>query len=97
MHRRWFLALVVSALAGGVCLGAEEAAPPRKPDAFFAGSVMESTPEKLVVSRTNLGRKQSRTFIVTPDTKVEGELALKARVTVRYTTDDSGDTATLRS
>ena len=41
------------------------------------------------------GRAESRTFQLTSETKIEGSLALKVRVTVRYVTDDDGDTATL--
>jgi hypothetical protein len=86
---------------GLICLtplgaGAEEsAAAARKTDAFFAGTVAESTPEKLTVARTVLGKNETRSFVVNADTKVEGTLSAKARVTVRYTTDDSGDTALL--
>ena len=39
---------------------------------------------------------EKRTFRVTPDTKVEGKLRMKVRVTVRYTSgDDEEDVATL--
>ena len=64
-------------------------------DTFFAGAVTESTPEKITVGRTVRGRAESRTFQLTSETKIEGSLALKVRVTVRYVTDDDGDTATL--
>lgn len=64
-------------------------------DAFFAGLVVEFKLDKVTVSRTVLGKNESRTFAVTADTKVEGRLGAKARVTVRYTSDDSGDTAVL--
>jgi hypothetical protein len=98
--RRSILPIAVL-LAGEICaplqqLVAQDApAVIEKADAFFAGSVVESTPERLVVSRTVLGKTESRTFALTSDTKVEGQLALKARVTVRYASDDNGDTALL--
>ncbi len=38
---------------------------------------------------------ESKTFKVTPQTKFEGKLAKNTRVTVRYISDDDGDTATL--
>lgn len=67
----------------------------KKVDAFFAGAVVETTPEKLTVSRTVLGKTESRSFAVTPETKIEGRIIPKARVTVRYASDESGDTAVL--
>jgi hypothetical protein len=66
-----------------------------KPETFFAGTVMESTAEKITVSRVVLGKTEKRTFRVTPDTKFEGKVKSKVRVTVRYVTGDDGDTAEL--
>ena len=95
--------LVVLALEWGVAglvvsplLADEHAtATAKKPDAFFAGTVVESTAEKLTLTRTVLGKPEDRTFIVTPETKIEGRLRARVRVTVRYTSDESGDTATM--
>ena len=67
----------------------------RKADAFFAGIVVESMPEQITISRTVLGKTEKRSFRVTPDTRVEGRLRVRVRVTVRYSSDDDGDTATL--
>lgn len=69
--------------------------PPKQVDTFFAGSVTEITPIKVSVSRKVSGKTENRSFRITPDTKVEGKLKMKVRVTVRYSTDDTGDTATL--
>jgi hypothetical protein len=66
-----------------------------KPETFFAGTVIESTPEKITVSRVVLGKTEKRVFRVTPETKCEGKLKAKARVTVRYVTTDDGETAEL--
>jgi hypothetical protein len=66
-----------------------------KPETFFAGTVIETTPEKIVVSRVVLGKTEKRVFRVTPDTKCEGKLKAKVRVTVRYITADDGETAEL--
>ena len=83
-------------LAGIAVATQQDSAPPKKPDAFFAGSVAESTAEKIVVSRVVSGKTERRTFRITPDTKVEGKLRVKVRVTVRYTSDeDEQDVATL--
>jgi hypothetical protein len=65
----------------------------KKQDAFFAGNVLEFTSEKVTISRVVLGKTQKRAFRITPDTKVEGELRMKVRVTVRYETADDGDVA----
>jgi len=65
----------------------------KKPDAFFAGNVLEYTSEKVTISRVVLGKTQKRAFRITPDTKVEGDLRMKVRVTVRYETADDGDVA----
>lgn len=67
----------------------------KKTDAFFAGTVVESTAEKITVRRTVLGKPENRSFAVTEDTKVEGRLRTRVRVTVRYTSDENGDTATM--
>ena len=67
----------------------------KKPDAFFSGSVVESTEVTLIVSRTVLGKKERHTFAMTSDTKVEGRLRAGARVTVRYAPGDNGDSAIL--
>ena len=65
------------------------------PDTFFAGTVKESTSEKIVVARIVRGKAESRAFRLRPDTKIEGALAASVRVTVRYVSDDDGDIATL--
>lgn len=64
-------------------------------DAFFAGTIVETTTERITVTRVVLGHRESRTFLRTPETRVEGRLAPNVRVTVRYASDESGDTATL--
>jgi hypothetical protein len=87
-----FLALVVPHP-----LWADEhsAAAPKKADAFFAGTVVESTAEMITLTRTVLGKAEDRSFVVTPDTKIEGRLRARVRVTVRYISDENGDTATM--
>ena len=66
-----------------------------KPDTFFAGTVVESTPDRLTVSRVVLGKTEKRIFRITADTKCEGKLKAKVRVTVQYVTTEDGDTAEL--
>ena len=64
-------------------------------DTYFAGTVADYTAQKITVSRVVLGKTEKHAFRITAETKVEGRLRAKVRVTVRYITDDDGDTATL--
>jgi hypothetical protein len=100
VQRIW---LAVLALEWGITglalrpLSADEpsTAAAKKADAFFAGTVVEWTEEKITLTRTVLGKPENRSFVMTADTKIEGRLRAKIRVTVRYTSDDNGDTATM--
>ena len=67
----------------------------KREDTFFAGTVASWDTQKIVVSRSVAAKKEQRTFRMTPETKVEGKLRAKVRVTVRYTSDEDGDIATL--
>ncbi len=92
--RSWFvLALLYSGIA--LCAGQEGSSKPQEnSDGFFSGLVISIADDKLVVSREVLGKPaEQHTFRVNPDTKVEGKLKAKARVTVRYTPTDDGDLA----
>lgn len=89
--------LVSGLLAGAAAMPivADEAATVKTADTFFAGTVSQSSAETIIVGRIVRGKAESRTFRLTAQTKIEGKLAVKVRVTVRYITDDDGDTATL--
>ncbi len=90
-----FFVIGLLASTAAAPLRADETATTKAPDTFFAGTVTELTSETVVVGRTVRGKAESRTFQLTPQTKTEGKLAAKVRVTVRYISDDDGDTATL--
>jgi hypothetical protein len=90
-----FLVIGLLASTAAAPLWADETTTAKAPDAFFAGAVTELTSETIVVGRMVRGKAESKTFQMTPQTKTEGKLAVKVRVTVRYVTDDEGDTATL--
>ena len=61
---------------------------------FLAGNVIALSESKVTVRRIVLGKESdTRTFTITPETRIEGKLRLKARVTVQYVTDDDGDRA----
>jgi len=77
-----------------VGLRAQQEPTEKKPDTFFAGIVMEFSTAKITVSRVVLGKTEKRSFHMTPETKVEGKLRVKARVTVRWAAAEEGDTAT---
>ncbi len=61
---------------------------------FFSGIVTDNAPDSLTVTRSVLGKSPvTRTFQITPETKIEGRLRVKARVTVQYAPGDDGDRA----
>jgi hypothetical protein len=90
-------AFVIGLLASTAAprLAADETKAGKTADTFFAGTVAQSTSETITVARTVRGKAESRTFNLTPQTTIEGKLAPRVRVTVRYIVDDDGDTATL--
>ena len=52
---------------------------------FFSGVVTELAADKITVLKAVLGKNSdTRTFLITQETHVEGKLRVKARVTVRY-------------
>jgi hypothetical protein len=75
---------------------AQDAAPGEqkpKPD-YFSGTITVLDEEKVTVLKTVLGKNsETRTFLITKETRIEGKLRVKARVTVRYTHDDEGNRA----
>lgn len=61
---------------------------------MFSGNIVELEKAKITVSRSVPGKPdEKRTFLIKPDTKVEGRLRAKARVTVGYMTNQEGDVA----
>jgi hypothetical protein len=74
---------------------AQDSSQQKKEDTFFAGTVASFDPQKVVVARSVSAKTEQKTFRMTPETKVEGKLRAKVRVTVRYVTDEDGDIATL--
>jgi hypothetical protein len=74
---------------------AQGAAPSEQPHSeFFSGVVTTLAEDKITVFRTVLGKSpETRTFLITAETRVEGKLRVKVRVTVRYTREEEGDRA----
>ena len=68
--------------------------PAAPPDQFFSGTIVEITAESITVSRTVLGKNSgTRTFAITPETRIEGKPRAKARVTVRFVSEEENDRA----
>jgi hypothetical protein len=106
----WFYVTKVALLA--ICMGCANAAatqedpgPPKSSspasephyDSTFSGPIVELTAERVTVSRSILGKPaEKRSFWIKPDTRIEGKLRLKVKVTVGFvTTEDGGDIARL--
>ena len=61
---------------------------------FVSGFIAELPPGKIVVNRALSGKPiETRTFIVNGETKVEGKLRQRVRVTVGFKPSDEGDIA----
>src|SRR5579884_3890393 len=96
------LVLIATLCCGGVPgvtrITAQQAKPQpaEQGNQTFAGTVVELTATNVTVSRSILGSAaQKRTFVLKPDTRVEGHLHAKARVTVGFITTTEGDIARL--
>ncbi len=61
---------------------------------FFSGVITVLANDQITVSRNVPGKNADvRVFLIAKETRVEGKLHLKARVTVRYAHSDDGDHA----
>ena len=62
----------------------------------FSGTVVELNAQRVSVSRSILGgAAERRSFVLKPDTRIEGHLRVKARVTVGFVNTAEGDVARL--
>lgn len=74
----------------------DEAKSEPKYDDTFSGPVVELTAAKITVSRSILGKPaEKHTFLIKPDTRIEGKLKVRAKVTVGFVVTDDGDVARL--
>jgi len=66
-------------------------------DETFSGPIVEVSATQITVSRSILGKPaEKRKFSIKPDTRIEGKLRVRAKVTVGFvTTDDGEDVARL--
>jgi hypothetical protein len=71
--------------------------PEQQPEAgqgFVSGTVTYYSSAKIVVNRAVLGKPpEERTFLITPETKIEGRPRVNARVTVGFRPTEAGDVA----
>lgn len=89
--RRHFLKTLVAWVMLLPVLAAQTEAPLYE---FFSGEVVELSADRLTVERKVRGKDHQRhTFLITPETKVEGKLSIKTRVTVGFKPGDEGDVA----
>jgi hypothetical protein len=103
--RGFVLLVVLSASLSGLVFSAQGEAASQKPKAVksepkysdtFSGPIIELSSDKVTVSRSILGKPaEKRTFWIKPDTRVEGKLRMKVKVTVGFVTTDDGDVARL--
>lgn len=87
--------LVLLSTAFPFSLRAQDKAPAEQPrNEFFSGVVTELSGDKITVLKALLGKNsETRTFLIAADTRIEGKLRVKARVTVRYTRDEDTNRA----
>lgn len=91
---RLVLSVCLSSPLGITALAAQENPPASEPSyEFFSGNVVEASDTKITVTRTVLGHSENRDFQINPDTKIEGKLKPKARVTVGFKSSEQGDVA----
>ncbi len=61
---------------------------------MYSGTVTDMDKDKVTVSRAVPGKPaEKRTFVLKPETKIEGKLKARVRVTVGYVSKDEGDVA----
>ena len=82
-------------LLHGVLRAQEQGTTPAEPNyEFFSGTISELPAGQIAVARTVLGKPaENRSFLINSDTKIEGKLRLKARVTVGFKSTADGDLA----
>ena len=69
-------------------------APPETSYEFFSGTISQLPSAQIAVARILSGKPaENRIFLINSDTKIEGKLRLKARVTVGFKPTPDGDLA----
>jgi hypothetical protein len=90
----WLFNTVCCVLITASVLGAQDIAAKEVDYQMYSGIVSGLDKQTLTVTRTVAGKPpESRTFLLKPETKIEGKLKTKARVTVGYLSKDEGEVA----
>ena len=64
---------------------------------FVSGTIAELPQGRIVVNRALIGKApELRSFLITPETVVEGTLRVRVRVTVGFKTRDDGESVAVR-
>lgn len=92
------LVTLLGFLQTAMALGQESPVVPPEEQAqhslYFSGTITTVEVDKLTVVRNLIGKEPTtRVFLLTNETRMEGKLRPKARVTVRFITGDDGDRA----
>ena len=88
------LAVCLSLPLSTATFHAQENPPATEPTSeFFSGTIVDASNEKITVARTVLGHTENHDFIINSDTKIEGKIKPKARVTVGFKPSEQGDVA----
>jgi hypothetical protein len=99
-----WVAILRLALVAGLCgsvpvvprMTAQQQQQAQESSETFSGAVVELTAQRITVSRSILGgAAERRSFLLKPDTRIEGKLRVKARVTVGFINTEEGDVARL--
>jgi hypothetical protein len=90
----FLIATLTGSYSFGLTAQEQNPVPNESSNEFFSGTVLALEPSKITISRVLLGKPaENRDFLITPETKVEGKLRTKARVTVGFKSSDNGDIA----
>ena len=73
------------------CAAQQSGQPSAHKDQMFSGNVTAIDESSLTATRT--GSKDSKTFVITPETRFEGKPRVSSRVTIRYISTEEGDRA----
>ncbi len=85
-----------------VCVSAQTSAPKAAPQAapvndIFSGTVTASTGDSVTVVRKVPAKPDEyKSFVIDKDTKIEGKLAVNARVSVRFKANEDGTVHAVR-
>lgn len=82
---------ILAGLFLAVILRAQDPPKPAETPAVFSGTVVQTRPDAVTVSRKGLGTNATtKTFAIAGDTRIEGRIRLNVKVTVQFLLDEDG-------